>query len=411
MKIAVWHNLHSGGGSRALQYHIHGLVEQGHHVEVWASDPDAGGFMKLPSSVVLHKVALHHSKANPSFKEKISLLFFEKEANMLAMEAHCQQCADEIHAGNFDVLLANSCSYFAVPFIGRFVKIPKVLYLGEPMRFLYEAMPKQVWEAPERTQSKFSLEYWTHSFANAWRFNRFRTYVREEWKNYKAFDKVLVNSYFSAESCERVYGLPSEVCYLGIDTSIFKPVAKPSKNTPYVVGLGSFMPHKNPEFAIRAIAQIKENRPKIIWIGNLADDAYGTEMATLAQQLGVILEFKKMVSDEELIRLLGGAICMVYTSKLEPFGFAPLEANACGTPVVAVAEGGVRETVIHGKNGFLSNKNTAEMAKYIQQLIAEPALREEMANFAIKNVQENWSLKAGSERINTALSEQVKNGF
>jgi glycosyltransferase involved in cell wall biosynthesis len=408
MKIAVWHNLHSGGGSRALQYHIQGLVEHGHHVEVWAPNPDAGGFMKLPVSVVLHKVALSHSKVNPSFKEKISLLFFEKEVNMLAMETHCMQCADEIHAGNFDILLANSCSYFAVPFIGRFVKIPKVLYLGEPMRFLYEAMPKQVWEAPERKQNKLSLEYWTHTFSSAWRLNRFRTFVREEWKNYQAFDKVLVNSYFSAESCQRVYGLPSEVCYLGIDTEIFRPVAKLSENDTYVVGLGSFMRHKNPEFAIRALGLIKENRPKLCWIGNLSDDEYWTEMAILAQKVGVEIELKKMVSDDELIRLLGGAVCMVYTSKLEPFGFAPLEANACGTPVVAIAEGGVRETVAHGKNGFLSNKNTIEMAKYIEQLINESKLRDEMSKFAIKNVQENWSLKAGSERINNALIEQVK---
>jgi hypothetical protein len=46
MKIAVWHNLHSGGGSRALQYHIQGLISAGHEVEIWADAPDADGFMK-----------------------------------------------------------------------------------------------------------------------------------------------------------------------------------------------------------------------------------------------------------------------------------------------------------------------------------------------------------------------------
>ena len=407
MKIAVWHNLHSGGGSRALQYHILGLIERGHQVEVWAVNPDANGFMKLPASVKLHAVPAVHSKANPSFKEKISLLFFEKEANMLAMEAHCQQCADEIHAGNFDVLFANSCSYYAVPFIGRFVKIPKVLYLGEPMRFLYEAMPKQVWEAPNRTQSKLSLEYWTHTFASAWRLNRFRTFVREEWKNYQAFDKVLVNSYFSAESCQRVYALPSEVCYLGVDTILFHPSTEKTNQEQYVVGLGSFMSHKNPEFAIRALGLIKQNRPKLLWIGNMATDEYWTEMSNLAQSLNVEIELKKMVSDEELIQLLSNAVCMVYTSKLEPFGFAPLEANACGTPVVAVAEGGVRETVIHGKNGFLTNNKASELAFYVEKLIADKELRQEMSAFALQNVRENWSLQAGSERLITALTEVV----
>jgi len=408
MRIAVWHNLHSGGGSRALQYHIQGLVERGHQVEVWAVNPDAGGFMKLPSEVILHSVPVTHTKLNPSFKEKISLLFFEKEANMLAMEAHCQQCADEIHAGNFDILFANSCSYYAVPFIGKFVRIPKVLYLGEPMRFLYEAMPKQVWEAPVRSQSKFSLQYWTHTFASAWRLNRFRMFVREERINFDAFNKVLVNSYFSAESCQRVYGLPSEVCYLGVDTELFHPSThRNASQNDYVVGLGSFMTHKNPEFAIRALGLIKQNRPKLLWIGNMATEEYWQEMQKLAQKLNVEIELKKMVSDDELIQLLSNAICLVYTSKLEPFGFAPLEANACGIPVVAIAEAGVRETVIHGKNGFLTNNKTSELAYYIEKLIKDKPLRKEMADFALTNVRKNWSLQAGSDRLVLALNEVV----
>ena len=44
---------------------------------------------------------------------------------------------------------------------------------------------------------------------------------------------------------------------------------------------------------------------------------------------------------------------MIYMPHNEPFGFAPLEANACGTPVVALAEGGVKETVVTGVNGTL----------------------------------------------------------
>ena len=84
----------------------------------------------------------------------------------------------------------------------------------------------------------------------------------------------------------------------------------------------------------------------------MVDEKYWLEMVELARSLNVTLEVKKMVTDEQLVRLLSGAICMVYSSNLEPFGFAPLEANACGTPVIAVAEGGVRETIIHEKNGF-----------------------------------------------------------
>jgi hypothetical protein len=111
MKIAVWHNLHSGGGSRALQYHIQGLVENGHEVEVWAADPDASGFMNLPENVRLHKVPLTYSEQQPSIRERFTSFFFEKDANMKAMEKHCKKCASEINQGGFDILFANSCFY------------------------------------------------------------------------------------------------------------------------------------------------------------------------------------------------------------------------------------------------------------------------------------------------------------
>lgn len=407
MKIAVWHNLHSGGGGRALQYHIQGLVENGHEVEVWAADPDAGGFMNLPENVGLHKVPLTYSEQQPSIRERFTSFFFEKDANMKAMEKHCKKCASEINQGGFDVLFANSCFYYGVPFISRFVNIPKVLYLGEPNRYLYEAMPEQIWEAPEEISSKWSSKFWVYFFSNTWRTNKYRVYVREERKNFQAFDKVLVNSYFSLESCKRAYGLLSEVCYLGVDNSLFKH-ANISKSNNYVIGLGGFYGHKNPELAIRSVGEVKENRPKLMWVGNMIDEKYWLEMVELARSLDVILELKKMVTDEQLVELLSGAICMIYSSNLEPFGFAPLEANACGTPVIAVAEGGVRETIINGKNGFLVNQNPKEIAHYISQLSENQTLRNEMSTFSINNVTENWSLASCSERINEAIEGMIK---
>ena len=399
--------MHSGGGSRALQYHIQGLIEKGHQVEIWADEPDAGGFMQLPTNVKLHKVALKYDENQTSIKERLTSLFFNKDSNMRAMEEHCQKCALAINQGGFDVLFANSCFYYGVPFISRFVNIPKVLYLGEPNRYLYEAMPEQIWEAPEKTSSKWSSKFWVYFFSNTWRTNKYRVYVREERKNFQAFDKVLVNSYFSMESCKRAYGLLSEVCYLGVDDSLFKPVSH-LKSESYVVGLGGFYSHKNPELAIRAVGEVKENRPKLLWIGNMVDEKYWLEMVELARSLNVTLEVKKMVTDEQLVRLLSGAICMVYSSNLEPFGFAPLEANACGTPVIAVAEGGVRETIIHEKNGFLVNQNAKEIAKYILQLSENQELRSKISKFSINNVKENWSLASCSERINKAIGNMVK---
>lgn len=401
MKIAIWHNLPSGGGSRALNYHLNGLHQKNHQIEIWSSSPDAGGFIKLPFDVKVHTIPLVRNTQTP-FKDKIKSIFFEKDQNMLDMEEHCRICAEEINNGDFDILFANSCFYYAVPFIAKYIKIPKVLYLGEPFRFFYESLPRIVWEGLLGASGKlFRRSYWLPFLEDLWVERKNRVQLREERVNYESFDKVLVNSVFSAESCLKAYGSPAEVCYLGIDSSIF--TAKYISKSDYVIGLGNFYINKNPKLAIQSIAKMEGKKPKLIWVSNMVDSGYFEEMTQLAANLKVDFEVKTMVSDEALVNLLSNALCMLYTSQLEPFGFAPLEANACGTPVIALQEGGVKETIIPNKNGFLSDRNPSNIAKYLDKLTKNVNLRQEMGIFAAQNVKENWTLEKCTDNIENAL--------
>lgn len=401
MKIAIWHNLPSGGGSRALNYHINGLHQRNHQIEIWSNSPDAEGFMDIPTGIKVHQIPFVRNE-KLSFKDKIKSFFFEKDQNMLNMEAHCQKCADEINKGNFDVLFANSCFYYAVPFIGKYVKIPKVLYLGEPFRFFYESLPRLVWEAPKGAAGQLiRRSYWLPFLEDLWVERKNRVQLREERLNYETFDKVLTNSLYSAESCLKAYGSSAEVCYLGIDANIFKE--NNIATSDYVIGLGNFYINKNPRLAIEAVAEMKQKKPKLLWVANMVDKVYSEEMSVLAKKLNVDFEIKTMVSDKELVDLLSNALCMIYTSQLEPFGFAPLEANACGTPVIALQEGGVKETIIHGKNGFLSNRNPKNIAKNLDSLTENKDLREEMGSFAAKYVRTQWTLEKSTNNIENAL--------
>ena len=70
----------------------------------------------------------------------------------MQMDEACQQCAEQIDAGDFDVLFANSCRFFGVPSIARYVRLPTVLYLQGPYGWLYEALPRLPW-APLPTPS------------------------------------------------------------------------------------------------------------------------------------------------------------------------------------------------------------------------------------------------------------------
>lgn len=72
------------------------------------------------------------------------------------------------------------------------------------------------------------------------------------------------------------------------------------------------------------------------------------------------IEFVGEVSDEKKFELLGSAKAFIFASYDEDFGITPVEAMGVGTPVIAFASGGVKETVVEGKTGVFYNENTPE---------------------------------------------------
>src|SRR5476649_1806284 len=119
MKIAVWHNLPSGGGKRLLFDHVQGLVGRGHFVEVWRPPTAEPEYLPLSSLAVEHEVDLSWPQPN-RFTDKLGLTLATAR-HLAAMDSHCRECAEQIVHGNFDVLFANSCRFFRTTPIGRFV--------------------------------------------------------------------------------------------------------------------------------------------------------------------------------------------------------------------------------------------------------------------------------------------------
>jgi len=111
------------------------------------------------------------------------------------------------------------------------------------------------------------------------------------------------------------------------------------------------------------------------------------------------------IGDNELVEILNRAAAMVYAPRLEPFGLVPLEANACGLPVVAVAEGGVREAVTDGVNGLLVQHHPQAMAHAIQRLRHDKHLRAQLSKNGSEMVQEKWSVNSAVERLERQLTQ------
>jgi glycosyltransferase involved in cell wall biosynthesis len=408
MKIAVWHNLPSGGGKRALYYHVGGLVERGHSVEAWCPSTSDRNYLPLSKLIREHVLPINIPHRN-KFMARTPLPEFHGDQlrQAKALDEHCQRCAEEINRGDFDILFANSSVIHAVSSIGRYVKTKKVLYLQEPNRWLYEATGGGLpWIAmPAASRTWMQPRYMRWFLYDLIRIQQLRILARDERLNASAFDLILVNSYFSREGLLRAYGLDSTVCYLGVDTQLFVNHRYPREN--FVVSMGQLTPNKNVEFVIKAVAKIGVPRPRLVWIANRGADWYYEEMRSLAESHRVTFEARARIDDNELVDILNRATAMVYAPRLEPFGLAPLEANACGLPVVAVAEGGVRETIIDGVNGLLVQHQPQMMAHAIQRLVHDKDLAIQLSKNGSKIVQEKWSVNAAVERLERQLIQAV----
>ena len=405
MRIAVWHNLPSGGGKRALHDHVRGLVDRGHTLESWCPSSADQAFLPLRELITEHVVPFSWEpmKARNSLNRGISL-YRDVVNHLAAIDRHCQQCAVEINRGGFDLLLAHACMFFHAPFIGRYVKAPKVLYLQEPYRWLYEAAPTLPWAAlPKSQSSRWSPGYLRDSLRDMLKVQGLRVQAREESINARTFDVILVNSFFSRESILRAYGVDAKVCYLGIDTEKFVYRNQPREE--FVIGLGAIMPRKNIKLVIEALSRVGEPRPPLVWVGDAANADYLENLRRLAHSFGVLFEPRISVDDKELVDLLNRALVMVYAPRLEPFGFAPLEANACGLPVIAVAEGGVRETVTDKVNGIVVEHDPQAIASAVEFLLND---REYACNLGQQGrclVEEQWSLEAAVDRLEDRLAQ------
>lgn len=400
MRIAVWHNLPSGGGMRQLHDHVRMLVARGHAVEVWCPPTADRSHLPLNGLAAEHVLPGGPREAVPLRALARVGLRSDVAGRLRSMDVHCRQVAAEIGT-RFDVLFANGSRSLRVTPLARYTQIPNVLYLNEPHRKLYEAQPELVWldRNPVRRA--------------AW-----RRLATEERRSAAAYDRLLVNSLFSRESVLRAYGIDATVCYLGVDTERFRPGGNrdcqrdgdhrdEQPEDRYVIGVGNFAPAKNIGFVLRALARVRPLPPRLVWVGNTAEADHLLELERLAGELGLRFEPRLAIGEDQLIAALQGAAALVYAPRLEPFGYAPLEANACGVPVVAVAEGGVRETVVGGVNGLVAAPDEEAFAEAVTRVLDDRALATDLSRQAREIVVERWSLDAAADRLEAQLESVV----
>lgn len=384
MKIAVFHNLPSGGAKRAL-YELVKRLCRDHQVDLFRFDVTDESFLDLRNLVksdhvsVLPKTSLVSLCLDRQYPKILSVPAFKNASISMARS---------IESGNYDVAFVNLCKKMNSPYLLRYLrKVPTVFYCQEPYRGL----------EPYRNNGRGVRE-------KILRLMR-RYYAWIDSSNARYATLILTPSCFCRELIYRTYGVFSKVSQLGVDTAQFSPREIPKQRC--ILSVGSLTPHKAHDFIIRCAAAI-EPKPEVRIVYNWSEPGREAYLKTLAGTLGVTLRLSGGINEDELVEAYNTASVTACASIMELLGLAALESMSCGTPVVAVREAGYRETVIDGHTGFLVNRRIEDFAQALARVLDNPDLRDQMGIAARQHMLKTWTWDDAYKALEANLYKVIK---
>ncbi len=208
----------------------------------------------------------------------------------------------------------------------------------------------------------------------------------------------LIN-YYNADP-NNITIIPCGFCpteFYPIDKKLARMILNLETNENIILQLGRMVPRKGIDNVIRALVKVKKTDTplRLVVVGGEADNPE-------TDQNPEMLRLKKMAADHGVLAdvtfvgrknrdilkyYYAAADIFITTPWYEPFGITPLEAMACGTPVIGADVGGIKHSVADGKTGFLIPPNNPDvLAQKIFELISNKKMLNDMRDNAIRRV-------------------------
>jgi len=243
-----------------------------------------------------------------------------------------------------------------------------------------------------------------------WAFENNRSsYWKNNIKGLKKADRIITISQFSKNEIIKYLKYPEDKIHIvpdGVDRSFY--FKNPNKNVlsklnlsndkKIVLYVGSEEPRQNVDKLIKAFAKLKKKEPEVKLLKIGTPNLYGMREKLLKLINDLNLQgdviFTGFIPEEDLPKWYNAADLLVYPCAYAGFGLPPLEAMACGTPVITSNTTSLPEVV--GDAGIMVNPNNInELADKMHEVLTNNGLREDMTKKGLKRAKMfNWNESA-----------------
>ena len=390
--IAWCHTADLGGSKRAAFEMVRELAKRGHVVDEYIlriGEPNLQHWPLTPFIRKSYRVSVPPiaNRYRPYLLEAWMGVMQERR-QVRALTRQYRDLGRELSARGYDYVHIDHCFPSYTVQLTEHLSLPSIIYSHEATDARFQG---------QGLHPSSNAPWWYRKYAVLCNraINKVASIRRQrDLAGLRGASRVLTNSCYSKEALFQRNHLSSSVCGYGVDVDTFKPLGLSRAKT--VLSAGRIVEGKQHHIVIEAVATIAEaQRPGVIIatpesLTRQEDPDYLHRVEQLAKDLRVTLEVWRNPPELELVRLYNEVMALVFMPRMEPFGLVALEAMACGTPVIGVREGGVRESVVDGVTGILVDRNVDDVGKAIERLIHSEELRDRLGLQAIDYVRREW---------------------
>lgn len=237
---------------------------------------------------------------------------------------------------HYDLVIASSSSCAKGVIVPP--ETPFVAYIHTPMRYAWDLY----------------FDYYKRSGALTRIFMKAQMPKIRLWDfiSSQRIDSIICNSSYIARRVKRFWNRESKVLFPPVGTDRLFPNGKPAED--FYVVFSRLVAYKRIDIAIDACGTLKK---KLVVIGSGNEEK---KLKKLAETYpGAKIKFTGRISDDEVRDYLQRCRALIFCAE-EDFGIIPVEAQACGRPVIAYKKGGAMETVVEGESGVFFEEQNAE---------------------------------------------------